>query len=181
MTKKNGYKPTVTIVSPETIKPLVWYTLTLNPCDDLQYLKAEDRVESLKSYFINWFLKRHTCFKCEVYMEVSRTGRLHFHGKIAWYNHVDIKTFFTIDIIDILSKFQMEIDSISDPEKWEVYITKSKHLKFPYIKSNDRKNLTRGAVAYLPMPADKDIFDYGGSSEGVTISENSDSSGSQGF
>jgi len=56
-------------------------------------------------------------------MEISSLGRLHFHGRIQIN---EIPMFLSTDLKRLMENGTLEIDSISDPEKWLLYCTKQK-------------------------------------------------------
>nr|UOF78872.1 rep protein [Cressdnaviricota sp.]UOF83105.1 rep protein [Cressdnaviricota sp.] len=150
MTLTNVKKP---ILSPESITVNTSYTFTLNPCDDLQYFDQIDRIKSLEGYAINYILPVVPAI-VDIYMEVSRAGRLHFHGTINFPTIAHIKDFYVNVIHKLSKKFQIEIDTICDPDKWREYCTKSSHLINVHLVTNKNllKKLNKQVVVnYIPI------------------------------
>lgn len=67
------------------------------------------------------------------YMEISRSGRLHFHGYIKIK---DIVQFYFYDLRKLKHYGTFEIDFINDPLKWDLYIKKQKEMMEPFCKKN---------------------------------------------
>lgn len=60
-------------------------------------------------------------------IEVSRLGRLHFHG---WIKITTIWKFYLSDIVTLCSIGSFEIDTISDMGEWQRYMDKNEiHMK----------------------------------------------------
>lgn len=108
------------IPKPENMLPNVGYAFTVSPSNTFQYFsERENRIG--KCVRIAYNKLNHSCIQYKLYIEVSRTGRIHYHGYI-WIK--DIREFF-IDVVPILKDYaQIEIDTIEDDEVWEHYITK---------------------------------------------------------
>lgn len=124
---KQAYANKAKIVSPEEIKLNEFYTLTLNPNDRHQYFDATNRIDKLTSYMQAKILDCPN-MDVDVHMEISRKGRLHFHGTIMFCKTEHILYFYLHKINEWLESFQIEIDTISDRLKWDTYCTKSSNL-----------------------------------------------------
>lgn len=123
------------IVSPELIEVGTQYSFNFSPSDDRQFWNNVDRIGSLKTYFTTFILKRSS-MHIDAYMEISRNGRLHFHGTCKFLKQEHIIEFFVDHLHYIQNNGIIEIDTISDLDKWLVYCRKSQHL----IKCNIRSN-----------------------------------------
>lgn len=124
-------KPTTTtqqLLSPEVITPLVKYTLTMNPDDDHQFWGVDDRIDAVLKYFKYQVKMLSTLCNIDVYMEMSKTGRLHWHGTIEFKDYKGVKNFYLFQIHNMLKTMQIEMDTIADSEKWLTYCTKSQSL-----------------------------------------------------
>lgn len=58
-------------------------------------------------------------------MEISKGGRLHFHGYIVFK---DILSFFLHNVERLQNNFTYEIDEINDLGKWHYYTIKQSHM-----------------------------------------------------
>lgn len=145
-----------TIISPETVELNVDYAITFAPSDEYQYFGTPEREESLHGY-MKTFVLRIVPALLKLQMEISRSGRLHYHGTIKFFTIAQVKTFFVSIINKLLKKFQIEIDTIKDPKIWQTYMYKSKSM-FPngYIETNKTflKDLNKfNSVKYLDVLA----------------------------
>lgn len=113
-------------ISVEDIVPGVQYTLNLNPCDARQ---SWDKLYSVRFdeclRYISMILHDVKMYaRARGYMEISKGGRFHFHGRIEFK---DVKSIFMF-FCEIPNKWQRvctyEMDKIEDDAKWEKYITK---------------------------------------------------------
>jgi len=153
-------KPTTStsIVSPEAIVPKKKYTYTLSPDDDHQYWKCTDRIDKLQEFMLLEIL-RYPNVDIVAKMEVSRTGRLHYHGTISFLDKEAIKHFFVIAIHDILKFSQLEIDTIADEDKWNQYIAKQ-DLFNVWLKTSEALKKFQKIPVYKKSPYQKCITDY---------------------
>lgn len=128
-TPKNGFKQN--ILSPEVIIAKTLYSITLNPSNDRQGWNScktsKERIEWV-SACMQILMAKIPNIQLDLYMEVSRTGRLHFHGTISFNSNDEIRLFFVEYIQSWLQLMHIDIDTIEDPEKWYTYCTKCKHL-----------------------------------------------------
>ncbi|AXH73544.1 MAG: putative replicase [Cressdnaviricota sp.] len=145
---KTHFKPLHTIPSPEEIHLKTKYTFNFNPSDEYQYFGKEDRLKM----FTNWsntYVFNTFCAKLEVYLEISRLGRLHYHGTIEFDNVLDIREFFIDKLHSITLKGTLEIDTITDLNIWMTYCTKSKHvISYSYKSSPFRRLTSQQMVMY---------------------------------
>jgi len=117
------------ILSPEKVEINVKYTFSINPNDDYQFWNdtEAERVKKATNH-ITWLCRKYCNIYFELFMDVSRVGRIHWHGTILFNNRLNIKQFFTEIIHDLTLKHTIEMDTIADPKKWLEYCTKTKHL-----------------------------------------------------
>lgn len=122
-------------MSPEQIKIKTKYAITINPSDDYQYWNKEDRVNLFKTYWQNSINK----MSAEIHMilEISKTGRLHWHGYITFHTKQNILDFYVDYMHDLMSRSMVLIKNIEDEEGWEAYLTKCKHLIDEKIGTTD--------------------------------------------
>lgn len=150
------------IVSPERIELNRIFTFSVNPDDNFQYFeknvaqerlkKAEQHMESIIKAFIN--------VDTVLYIDVSRTGRIHWHGTIMFKTLNQVRDFYLDHLNQLLQHHTVEIDTISNPEtnedysvtydedeyleqkaNWELYCSKSEKLWSNKVSSIElRKN-----------------------------------------
>lgn len=124
------------ILSPELVVPKTDYAYTICPNDDFQHWNGEDRVKTFKRYAVNFILKSCPA-KLDLWMEISRTGRLHWHGRINFPSYEHIRLFYIDYIHKFLKDNMVELDTIEDELKWSTYCSKGKNIINENIKSND--------------------------------------------
>lgn len=125
------------IIKPEECLPNILYSFSYNP-------ESQPTVQrfyniSLKC-FESWSQEIYEIFtslrNCTIrtYMEISKAGRLHFHGYIKIQ---DIVNFYFYDLKKLKHYGTFEIDFINDPLKWDLYIKKQKPYMELFCKVND--------------------------------------------
>lgn len=124
------------IMSPEEIKLNDYYTLTLNPNDRHQYFEDPKRIDKLTT-FVECLILECPNMDINIHMEISRKGRLHFHGIIKFCKIEHVLYFYLNKINEWLSYFQIEMDTIADLDVWNKYCIKSNHLINVNINSKD--------------------------------------------
>jgi len=70
----------------------------------------------------------------QTYMEMSKAGRLHFHGYIVIN---DIANFYFYDLKKLKHYGTFEIDFITDPLIWDLYIKKQKDFMEIFCTNNE--------------------------------------------
>lgn len=119
-------KPRWSAPSPEEVDPKAIYTLTINPAKQFfgfTGLARWQRVYQEMKEMICYFPRSI----CDIYitLEISCNGRIHGHGTIKIN---EIVSFYT----NVVNKWQdqcsYEIDTMPDPDVWQEYCTKGKHL-----------------------------------------------------
>lgn len=115
------YKPRNDNIDMENIELNKWYSITINPEKQfekdgyLRYtsvLKHVQRVLNEYTSNIEYYLK----------MEVSKLGRVHFHGWVKYRK--DISMIYICLIPKLISIATISIDYIDDPDIWHDYVTK---------------------------------------------------------
>lgn len=146
MSHKREYTK-VDIVSPEKVQLNVLYTFNLSPSDDHQFYNKPDdgRVKSMIRWFTTYVVSLFTA-RVDVYMEISRSGRLHFHGTIEFRNLNEIREFYLHAIHDIVKHSHLEIDTIVDPFIWHNYCIKSQHIIKCNIKSSTLRKVEESFI-----------------------------------
>lgn len=134
MNKKKGFskfdKPKDVFLKVEEISEKEIYAFSYNPVAQPQI----GRIESLKVWLDvmdNMF--RSVCKNSNylLYIELSPTGRWHFHGYI---NIMDIYEFFCSDIHTLMSNGTSYMKCIDDNEEWYKYCTKQQLIMQPKLQ-----------------------------------------------
>jgi len=115
----------------ENIKIGTQYAFTLNP-------EEQPTSNSKKDVWV-WYRKiyqliqpLHGLIDITLYLEISPTGRYHFHGFIVPY---DIHIYVTFLLV--LKKVAVyEIDTISEQSVWMKYVHKQSNIWIPYFDKN---------------------------------------------
>lgn len=124
------------------------YTITLNPKNEYQYFTNEDRKQAFFRYHKNYIQKltfltkpiMTNIFTTELYMEISPTGRLHFHGTIKILN----KHMFYIHVLyKLQDMYSYEIDHLTDPVIWTKYCLKQQPFYDKMEVGHDFKRMTK--------------------------------------
>lgn len=158
MTSKAPFTKTE-IISPEEIILKEVYSITINPSDKRQYFDCIDRVELLVEY-----MEKEICkvpnVDLKLHMEISRTGRLHFHGTISFNSYETITRFYKCHIHQWLEWGHINIDTIKDKEVWKTYCEKSKNIinevleTSKIIKRYHKVKIDKNGIAHKPYFAD---------------------------
>lgn len=138
----------------EEVKPNIWYALTIAPCDDHQkWDETDNRLREFKAYHKTYILKQLLPNKFEMFVEVSPTGRLHFHGRIMFSNVDMITKYYLCTIHRLLKSNQVEMDTIGDQDVWTRYCTKQIAYNFGKITSQDYSKLdAMTEIKYMKIP-----------------------------
>ena len=145
------------IISPELITVDTEYTFTVNPSDDFQFFKeiGSERIKKAQNH-MTYIIRQNPNVKINLQLEISRTGRLHWHGTLMFKHLKHVTTFFLETIPDLLTKHHIEIDTIADKAKWKEYCLKQKHLIDVNLYTDDLiKNLGKPRNKVF-----KDISEY---------------------
>lgn len=138
--KKHKFEGTglTNIVSPEDIRLNTKYTLNINPNDDHQYWQSDERVK-LSSVWMQYSIDNIDA-QINVQMEISRLGRLHFHGTIEWIgSNASVLAFFMDSLRSLLSKATINISEIQSLTEWNEYCNKGSIFNLPKFCTSDAK------------------------------------------
>lgn len=119
--------------------PNTWYTLTLNPKDELQYWSSKGRrcynfitaiKKKLNGLLIIAEFRLYPEFAC-------KTGRLHYHGIIRFRDLDGVLQFYNTYAHIFKDNFMYEIDSIGEGHfnKWIDYCKKNKDYMMRYFSN----------------------------------------------
>jgi len=131
----DGTLPTY-LLSPEEVKINVKYTITLNPNDTYQFFA--DKQNRLKNHTEYW-QKYIQVLSAEIHciQEVSKLGRLHWHGTILFKTQQNINNFYINNMHCLTEHCMCHITLITDKDWEEVYMKKAKHMDLPKIDTTD--------------------------------------------
>lgn len=119
------------------------YTITVAPSNDHQKWDESERVREFTKYYKTYVFKQLLPNSFAVMIEISSTGRLHFHGSIKFVSDKEILKFYTYTIHNLLRGNQIEIDTIADLSAWETYCNKQSRFKLGSITSQEYSKLER--------------------------------------
>jgi len=143
------------ILSPDKVGININYTFTVNPNDEFQYWGDLDRIKKATKH-MTFIMNRYINLDISVHLDINRTGRIHWHGTISFKTNAQILDFYVDIIHELLTKHQIEIDTIEDPIKWSDYC----HKLDPLIKvlinnvQNRAKKLQQTGVIQYQKPID---------------------------
>lgn len=123
-------------IPPELITLNSWYSFTLNK--ECPYPRTHTGVIAHYDGYKK-FLKDHLNIpnlKYVFYMEQSRYGRPHLHGRICFCSPESIVWFFG-ELHTWLAHY--ELDSIKDIKVWDEYCTKQSKSMMPFLERFNRK------------------------------------------
>lgn len=121
--------------SPEEVLLDVPYTFTFNPSNAYQRWNHEDRLKLMQNWMILVFSVIPAKIKGKI--EISRMGRIHFHGTITFPSttphtgcsaYENVSNFYVDHVGNLTDKGAVEIDTIADPKVWDEYCCKSQHI-----------------------------------------------------
>lgn len=115
------------ILSPTDIVIAKDYTFTVNPSDKHQFFGNLDRIKEATKH-INVFLRCYPKVRIYLALDMSRTGRIHWHGTIMFPTTESIRMFYEQYVHSMLETHQIEMDTIADTDKWNEYIHKVENL-----------------------------------------------------
>lgn len=156
--------PKRAIISPEELELNTFYATTWNPSDKYQYFGNPKRIELLTEITERMIIEFPNT-DLHFNMEVSRAGRLHFHGTIRWKSYTAITDFFINRVPELIDKWNIDMTPITDPSKWVDYCTKSRNIIFVKISTKDALNkyrkvkVDKNGVKHMPyfgVPLDED-------------------------
>lgn len=125
-----------TIPDMEIVVPRTEYAFTLNPTDQYQHFRAQDRVKD----FINdvkRLLQLSYNIKYVLYIELSPKGRLHLHGTIEFKDETTIYNWYLKHLRYLMHQGTVCIKPITDYDKWIIYCDKQhgfhKYIQKQYV------------------------------------------------
>ncbi len=132
----------INLLQMEKVYPDTLYTLTISK-NQLRSLSLKKRYKQymrlIRKHILPYLSEAH------IYPELSKVGRLHLHGTIRFLSDDTIFDFYDNIYTQFFSD-HIEIDTISDPDKWCTYITKQSRFKecysqrlIPYRLKYERK------------------------------------------
>lgn len=108
-----------------------WYTITMMPCDDMQYFKSNSlrRLTTCYKAFNKFIKGLQDVAEFELFPELSKRGRYHVHGKIKF---TDVLLFHLVYAHKLyLPKTSFEVDVINDKKVWCKYCHKDEKIMKP--------------------------------------------------
>nr|UOF76868.1 rep protein [Cressdnaviricota sp.] len=148
------------ILEPKEVQVGVEYALTINPDNDHQYFKesTDERIKKATTY-INALLSRYPNMRCRLKMDISRNGRIHWHGIVVFKHTNHIKDFFFETIHNLQLSNQIELDTIQDMQKWIEYMGKIIWLDVEVTTETSSKKLAQ-ALKKADAQFQKPINEY---------------------
>lgn len=127
--KKNFEKPRNIFLKPENIFLNEVYAFNFNP----EGQPKIGRLNSLKDWFNIYgkLLTNLTGAAVKMYVEISSTGRYHFHGYIKILN---IVRFYTKDVHELILNGTSVMKVIESENDWEEYVLKQQSFIQPHLK-----------------------------------------------
>lgn len=141
------------IVSPENIMDGVAYTFNITPSDKAQFWGKTNRCEdNFRIYNDYLHSKLSSTIRYELYQELSRNGRIHYHGIIIFDELSAVHDFYANRIYWLQENAIIEIDTCEDEEVWEKYCMKYQHLRECCIDSDIKiKKVNGSTIEYERM------------------------------
>lgn len=136
------------------------YTLTLNPDDSHQFMGKIDRFRKcIKKVLTKLSFIHHAHYTLTP--EISKKGRIHFHGKLTVLHPVDFQLY---DVISMMKWSIFEIDDLTHPTVWEAYVKKDLKLIRPYLHQKGIKYKITNSYTpkeYIPILDSLNHLEYG--------------------
>lgn len=149
------------VLDPKLIKLDVKYTFTINPNDDFQYWKENEKERIRMSIkHANYVLSKMSCARCWLKMDISRVGRIHWHGTIEFKTFKNLRRFLLEHIHDLTLKHTIEIDTITDEKTWNDYCNKLNHLVDYEVKTETSSKMLMQLEGQEQNPFQKKMTDY---------------------
>lgn len=131
MEKKNP----INLPPPELIKLDTSYTISINPNPTI-YNKHDSlilKIQALRALVLDIF--NDTEITYILLPEQSKVGKLHAHGTMKFRLLKSIALFYN-NIYNKQHLFTMEVDTLTDEDIWNTYVTKNQHILKPFCKEN---------------------------------------------
>ncbi len=120
------------------------YSITINPSDSHQYFGNPYRLKKFYQFTERQMLS--TAGQYQLFLELSEPHtfktqgysgpRLHYHGIITFHTKLQLSTFLMVSYYLITRWAALEIDTIADPEYWELYVKKQRLIPKRYRTLN---------------------------------------------
>ncbi len=111
------------------------YSFTVNPSDAGQFFRGNSihRIRDAINYNVKHFNNILVDYSdITLYPEISRQGRIHYHGYIRIN---DVFNFHVNTLHKLKDKYIYEIDTIKDSDIWSKYILKDKSIMEPALRA----------------------------------------------
>lgn len=150
--------------SVEDISKDVTYAFTFNPSDGYQEWDQPLRINRFIDRMVPVFDKLSVTAEVEATLEISKGGRLHYHGIIKFKN---ILNFFVDTVYWLRTVGTYCIKEIEDVEKWTEYCgkqvlipSKQRTMKTPEFPKCLTGNFKSSKVVYSGKANKRSISDY---------------------
>lgn len=142
----------VSILKPEEIELKTQYTITINIAD----LHGQFDIDHSKLYgFVQRYMRGIPGLDFRMYLEYSKKGRLHLHGIVMFNKEVAVMQFYE-NLMEMLSKASIEVDTIKDMQTWSEYLVKQEsYMKLYCEKKHVIYEFTRDSVNGIETPRSK--------------------------
>lgn len=106
-----------------------------------------DRASTFFNTWLEWFQNNlsDNCTHYEMYMEISKNGLLHWHGKCCIKRPQSFA--HTMGVLKYVNDIRIELDTISDMDVWDKYIKKDYPIMRAKITNKTVKR--KGIYAFL--------------------------------
>lgn len=135
---KSHYTAKYSCLSPEDVNTSSYYAFTLSPSSQPQQTNLGKMRLNCMSHWckdeIIRSLNRLRYCKYTLFTEISKGGRLHYHGTIMIEN---IPWFYYHDIPLLKGIGTYEIDTVEDVKIWKQYCLKQRTFMESFCKDND--------------------------------------------
>lgn len=123
-----------------------WYSITVNPDDPCQFFGKADRLERFTNH-LNEKLMRYHKLKIEYLFCIelsephvgkygSKGPRLHTHGIIKFNSNAGLREWLMIEYGNLLNHAIVDIDTISDMDRWIHYCFKQQQIMNKKLLAN---------------------------------------------
>lgn len=125
-------KPQNVVPEMESMLPRKEYAFTMNPTDQYQHFRAQDRIKEFYTD-VRRLLQLVYNIKYVLYIELSPKGRLHLHGTIEFKDEDTIYNFYLKHLRYLMNQATLVIKPITDYDNWKIYCDKQ-HGFHQYIQ-----------------------------------------------
>lgn len=143
MAQPNYRKPQYSCIDVEDIVPETPYTFTFNPNDQRQFWEDQYRFKNFMTQLKKDFYFLKEVCRIKGFVEISKGGRLHFHGCIRFKEVLDIFSFFLNKVHTLQRYGTYEIDTLQDSTKWNEYVAKQSRFYPKNVNYIDTEKLLK--------------------------------------